>query len=83
VSELSPGSVTTADLYRELVGLRGDLSALAIRFERVDVVNTAAEAVHNDHEMRLRALEAFRWKLIGACLLVSVIAGAAGSFVHH
>jgi hypothetical protein len=83
MSELPPGSVTTADLYRELVGLRGDLSALAIRFERVDVVNTAAEAVHADHENRLRALEAFRWKLIGGCVLVSAVAGAAASYLHR
>jgi hypothetical protein len=83
VSEVPPGSVTTADLYRELVGLRSDLSALAIRFERVAVVNTAAELARADHETRIRALEAFRWKLIGACVLVSAAAGAAASYLHR
>lgn len=83
MTELAPGSVTTADLYRELVGLRGDLSTLAIRFERIDVVNLEAERIHADHEQRLRILEAFRWKLAGACLLLSGAAGVLAALVHR
>lgn len=83
MSELSPGSVTTADLYRELIGLRGDLGRALLRLERLDTVNSTAEEIHRDHEVRLRALEAFRWKLAGACLLVSGGAGVLAAFVHR
>jgi hypothetical protein len=83
MNELPPGSVTTADLYRELIGLRGDLGRALLRLERLDTVNSTAEEIHRDHEQRLRSLETFRWKLAGACLLVSGAAGVLAAFVHH
>jgi hypothetical protein len=86
--DLAPGQVTTADLYRELVGLRGDLSKIAVQLEHVDTVNQAADHIHSDHEARIRVLEAARWKLVGACCVVSAAAGSAVSLLgtlagHH
>lgn len=80
MSELAPGAVTTADLYRELVGLRTDMVRA---IERIAVVDQARA----DHESRLRALEAFRWKLVGASLFFGALAGGAASWIalaiHH
>jgi hypothetical protein len=87
MTELAPGSVTTADLYRELVGLRGDMGKVLVRMERVDTVNAAAEEIHRDHETRLRVLEGFRWKLFGASCAASALVGAvvslAGVVLSH
>ena len=86
--ELAPGSVTVADLYRELIGLRSDIVRALTRVERIDTVNQAADEIHRDHEMRLRGLESFRWKLAGACLTLGAVAGGGAAWVglaiaHH
>jgi hypothetical protein len=81
MTELSPGVVSVADLYRELVGLRSDVVKALTRIEALDTTNQLANEIHHDHEVRLRALESFRWKLAGACLTVSVLAGGAGTWV--
>ena len=60
------GAVTTADLYRELIGMRSDVVRAMTRLEMAD-------RIHSDHELRLRSLEQFKWKLLGA-----VLAGSAG-----
>jgi len=86
-AELAPGQVTTADLYRELVGLRGDVSKVLIRQERVELVNQLADQIHADHENRIRALETARAKLVGACLAGSAVMGTAAGWIaiglHH
>jgi len=35
-----------------------------------------------DHESRIRALERFRWTIIGMWILVTVASGLIGYFVH-
>ena len=88
MTELAPGAVTTADLYRELVGMRGDLSKILMHQERIDVRNEAADRLHADHEVRIRALEVAKWKLAGACIALSAVGGGGAAWIalalsHH
>ena len=39
MSDLVAGSVTIGDLYRELVGMRSDLSRVLARQEATDLIN--------------------------------------------
>jgi hypothetical protein len=80
-TELAPGAVTTADLYRELVGLRTDITRTLERLAVIDSRNRGADQIDTDHETRLRALEAFKWKLIGAAIVVGAGAGGAASWI--
>ena len=57
MTDIAPGSVTIADLYRELLAMRTDVTQALSRLERVDERNHAAERVQDDHETRLRVLE--------------------------
>lgn len=86
MTELAPGAVTTADLYRELVGMRADIVKALTRVEVIDAQNADAHAALADHETRIRLLEAFRWKLTGVVLFVStsagVVSGIAAAHVH-
>lgn len=85
--EIPPGAVTVADLYRELVAMRADVGKALTRLEVIDGRNGVADQVHRDHETRLRALEAFRWKLAGVLFVVSVLAGILSAWIssgmHH
>ncbi len=80
MNELAPGTVTVADLYRELTGLRTDVGKALIRLEHVDTVNQAAEQLHSDHEARLRVLESFRWKAAGAAAVAGAAAGGLSAW---
>lgn len=86
MTELAPGAVTTADLYREIVAMRTDITKALTRIEVIDARNTDADRLHADHEARLRILEAFRWKLTGIVLFVStaagVVSGIAAAHIH-
>lgn len=81
MTEIPPGAVTVADLYRELVGMRSDLVKALTRIEVIDTVNKGAEDDRRDHEQRLRILEAFKWKLLGVCITGGAIAGGGASWI--
>jgi hypothetical protein len=66
VSELPATSVTVADLYRELVGMRTDVAKVLTRLERVDERNHQADMMHTDHEGRIRTAEHEMLKLTSA-----------------
>lgn len=88
MTDLPPGAVTVADLYRELVGMRADVVKALTRIEVIDTVNRSAEDIHRDHESRLRGLEQFKWKVFGASITVSVITGGGAAWIaltiaHH
>lgn len=72
---LPAGTVTIADLYRELVGMRNDVARALTRIEVIDSRNGDADKLHSDHEQRIRALEQFRWKLAGIAIVMAIIAG--------
>jgi hypothetical protein len=67
--------VTLADLFRVLSAIQGDLAKMATRLEVIDTVSKTADQQRADHETRIRALEAFRWKLAGIAIVVGILAG--------
>jgi len=70
MTELPPGVVTTADLYRKL----GDISETVIRMEeRVKVLP--------DFEERLRVVERFRYTLMGASLFAGTASGIVAALL--
>jgi len=81
MTEIAPGAVTTADLYRELVGMRQDITKALTRIEVIDSRNNDADKLHSDHESRLRALEAFRWKVTGIAVASSAVVGTVSGVV--
>ena len=88
-AEIPGSSVTVADLYHEMVGLRADVTAALTKMERSNERGAAAERVQSDHEARLRvlenavpsslevrmmALEKFRWQIAGALVVLNAMA---------
>ena len=73
--------MTVADLYRELVAMRGDVAAALgeIRVNAILIGDNGRDLA--DHEARLRNLEKFRYTLLGASALVGVIAGVASAII--
>lgn len=89
MSEIPSAQVTIGDLYRELVGMRGDLTRSLSKLEVIESRNSDADRLHADHEARIRAvegalpsslegrimaLEKFRWQLVGALVVINVLA---------
>lgn len=84
MTELAPGQVTIADLYRELTGMRQDIGRALTRIEVMDARTADADRLHTDHEARIRSLEAFKWKLAGAVTVLAMIAGVvSGAVAAH
>lgn len=83
MSELAPGSVTTADLYRELVGMRSDIVRALTRIEVIDARNAIVDKDTADHESRLRTLEKFRYTLLGVALVGGTASGYLGFLIGH
>jgi hypothetical protein len=83
MTDLIPGSVTIGDLYRELVGMRSDLSRVLAHQEATDLINRSSEQIHADHEARLRALEKFRFTLGGVAVVVGAASGYVGYLLGH
>jgi hypothetical protein len=77
------GGVTIGDLYRELVGMRSDLTRVLAHQEATDLINRSAEQIHADHETRLRALERFRYTLAGLAVIGGAASGWAGYLFGH
>jgi len=84
--DIAASSVTVADLYHELVGMRADVATMLTKMEQVDERGTASDRVQADHETRLRglenavpsllevrimALEKFRWQVLGALVAIN------------
>jgi hypothetical protein len=83
------GQVTIGDLYRELVGMRGDLTRSLSKLEVIESRNSDADRLHSDHEARIRSiegavpsglegrvmsLEKFRWQVVGALVTINGLA---------
>jgi hypothetical protein len=83
MTDLIPGSVTIGDLYRELVGMRSDLSRVLAHQEATDLINRSADQIHADHETRLRALERFRFTLGGLAIVGGAVSGYVGYLLGH
>ena len=68
-------------VYRELVGMRADITRALTRIEVIDSRSTDSDKFHADHENRLRTLERFRFSLLGAAVAVSAEVSAAGTWI--
>jgi hypothetical protein len=80
---LPAGVITMADLYRELTGMRADVARALTRIEVIDTRNGDADKLHADHEARIRALEQFRYKLLGAAVVIGGASGYVGYLLGH
>lgn len=74
---------TQQAIATDISSMREQMSKVAVHLERVDTRNESADKLHDDHEKRLRTLEAFRWKLTGMTVVVSAIGGYAGYLAGH
>lgn len=71
---MAPGTITAADIYRELVGLQ-------VRLAVIESQGTTSERIHSDHEQRLRSVERFRWVLFGASSAIGSGAGIVAALI--
>ena len=74
LTELAPGAITTADLYREL-------TSMTVKLAVIEAQTTAAQHVDTEHENRLRALERFKWALFGGAATVGAGAGVIAALI--
>lgn len=75
------GQVTIADLFRVMNGIQLDLREALTKLQVIDTRNVGADEMQRDHEVRLRLLESFRYKMAGAATLAGVFAGAAAGWI--
>ena len=73
MSDIQPGQVTVADLYKEVVQVRQDIGTVAIGVRLAEERHLTNVSVHDDHERRVRALERAWWKITGAAAVISVL----------
>lgn len=83
MTDLQAGTVTVADLYRELVGMRHDVTAALTRIEVIDAARPSLDKQLADHEQRMRALERFRFTVAGVSIIGGVGAGWIGYLLGH
>ena len=96
MSEMQAAQVTIGDLYRELVGMRGDLTRSLSKLEVMESRHGDAERILADHESRRRtaeaalptglegrimSLERFRWQVVGALIVINALALAVEYFL--
>lgn len=67
-SELAPGSITTADLYREL-------TIMTVKLAVIETQGQQGERQRADHEARIRGLERRWWVALG---FASAVGSASG-----
>jgi hypothetical protein len=67
--------------YREVVDMRTDITKALTRIEVIDSCKADSDKLHTDHETRLRALEHFRFTLLGAAVAVSAVISVAGTWI--
>lgn len=66
------------EISNQLVDVRVTLASLAAEVKAANAAAAVRDTQHADHELRLRALEKFRWLLVGGGALSG---GAIGSVV--
>jgi len=68
--------VTLLDVYKELVTIAARLSAL-------EAQHITGQSQSTDHEMRMRALERFRFTLMGAASATGALSGIISGWLAH
>lgn len=67
--------MTESDVNAILVRLAGFEATVTTQLAAIGTDNTRGEQVHQDHENRLRALEAVRWKIAGWSAALGALGG--------
>lgn len=67
--------MSTDDVNQILVRLAGFEATVTTQLASISTDNTRGEQVHQDHENRLRALEAVRWKIAGWSAAIGALGG--------
>ena len=80
--------ITMGDLYREIQATRGEVARVLARLDRVEERYLTTASRQDDHESRLRglenaipsslevrimALEKFRWQVVGALIVIQAL----------
>lgn len=90
MAELQPGTVTAADVLRQVEGVgqdlraaRVDLAQVGVTLAVIDTRTQLAATAAADHETRIRVLEGFRAKLLGISIAVSSGTGIATGILGY
>ena len=83
MTDLQAGQVTVGDLFREISGLRQDVTKALTRIEVIDNERADQKVTLGDYEQRLRALERFRFTVAGVSIVGGVGAGWIGYLLGH
>lgn len=75
------GQVTIADLFRVMNGIQLDLREALTKLQVIDTRNVGADEIQRDHEVRLRQLEAFKYRILGAATFGASVAGALAGWL--
>lgn len=83
MSELTPGQVTVADLYRELTGMRRDLAEVITGNRLAEERHNLNVKDHDNYERRLGKLEIGWAKLLGAAAALSIVVSLATALIAN
>jgi hypothetical protein len=72
-----------ADVGNQLTAVRGDLAAANTRLAVIDVRTQTTAQASTDHEQRIRQLEAFRGKMLGAAITIGTVSGVASGLIGY
>lgn len=76
--------ITIKDVYDQLSVVAERLGEMVVHMQSIDTRNSAADALHVDHESRLRKLEAWRYAItVNSLLALSGVIIAVMSLVLH
>lgn len=67
--------MTESDVNAILVAFTDFKATVTTKLDSIATDNTRGEQVHQDHEARLRALEAVRWKIAGWSAALGALGG--------
>lgn len=78
------------EILSELRGMRADMGEVRITMVRIEqeVITASKEGERrqksiDDHETRIRVLEAFKWKLVGVGIAAGGVAGAVSALISR
>lgn len=73
---------TTRQLTESINSVKTAVDRLTGHLEVIDARNQNADKLHTDFESRIRSLEAFKWKVIGAVIGINGVGIAAEWIIY-
>jgi hypothetical protein len=74
-------TITAADIWAELRATRADVSKTLTAVEGLQEKHKDVTRTQDDHESRIRSLERFQYKLVGAFVVVQIALGILEYFL--